>query len=256
MDYTAMIAALTPAVDAAGRAILDIKAQEPSAILKADGSPVTLADKAAEGILLAALQEHYPDIPVISEENAASHKTVVAERFFLVDPLDGTKEFLKPDNSGAFTVNIGLIESGTPTMGMVFAPARGDFYWGCLGGGAFLRQANRITPIKIRDLPDTGAVAVASASHLDDDTTSWLTRHAIVKTTTIGSSLKFALVASGIADVYPRFGPTMEWDTAAGDAILRAAGGAVLHPDGRVYTYGKEAYRNTSFVAYGQFSAA
>jgi 3'(2'), 5'-bisphosphate nucleotidase len=119
-----------------------------------------------------------------------------------------------------------------------------------------LRQENRITPIQTRDLPNTGAVAVASASHMDSETESWLQRHAITKQTSIGSSLKFALVASGVADVYPRFGPTMEWDTAAGDAILRAAGGSVVNPDGQLYTYGKEAYRNTPFIAYGRHAAS
>jgi 3'(2'), 5'-bisphosphate nucleotidase len=255
MDYAALIAALTPAIDAAGAVILDIKDKGASASLKADGSPLTLADKAAEDILLAALRDTIPEIPVVSEENADSHQMATADRFFLVDPLDGTKEFLKPDHGGGFTVNIGLVEAGMPTMGMVFAPAHGDFYWGYQGGGAFLRQANRITPLHVRDLPKTGAVAVASLSHLDSDTTAWLETHAITKTISVGSSLKFALIAAGLADVYPRFGPTMEWDTAAGDAILRAAGGMVRHPDGNIYSYGKAAYRNTPFIAYGRFGS-
>ena len=223
---------------------------------KSDGSPVTIADQEAEKILLTALAEVCPNIPVVSEENTDSHKQSADQQFFLVDPLDGTKEFIKSDDNGAFTVNIGLIENGLPVMGMLHAPARKAFYWGYMGGGAFHQETTRITPITVRDVPDCGAVAVASASHLDAATTNWLTDHQINQTTSIGSSLKFALVASGQADVYPRFGPTMEWDTAAGDAILRAAGGIVLHPDGEIYRYGKQDYHNTPFIAYGQLTTS
>jgi 3'(2'), 5'-bisphosphate nucleotidase len=254
MDYASLIAALTPAVDAAGSVILDIIAKGPASMTKSDGSPVTVADQMAEKILLAALADICPDIPVVSEENTDSHHLSAGQRFFLVDPLDGTKEFIKADDNGAFTVNIGLIENGLPVMGMVYAPARNAFYWGYQGGGACCRETTRITPITVRNLPDSGAVAVASASHLDAATTNWLADHRIHQTTSVGSSLKFALVASGQADVYPRFGPTMEWDTAAGDAILRAAGGMVLHPDGEIYRYGKPGYRNTPFIAYGQLT--
>ena len=256
MDYATLIAALTPAVDAAGSTILDIKAKGPASVTKSDGSPVTIADQKAENILLAALADICPDIPVVSEENTNSHHLSAGQRFFLVDPLDGTKEFIKADDNGAFTVNIGLIENGLPVMGMLYAPARNAFYWGYQGGGAFFRETTRITPITVRDVPDRGAVAVASASHLDPATANWLSNHQINQTTSIGSSLKFALIASGQADVYPRFGPTMEWDTAAGDAILRAAGGMVFHPDGEIYRYGKKEYRNTPFIAYGQLRSS
>jgi len=252
MDYASFISALTPAVDAAGSFILDIKAKGPTSMTKSDDSPVTIADQKAEHILLAALADLYPDIPVVSEENPDSHHLPAGQQFFLIDPLDGTKEFIKADDDGAFTVNIGLIEYGIPVMGMVYAPARNAFYWGYQGGGAFCRENTDITPITVRDVPAGGAVAVASASHLDSATKNWLTNHQINQITSIGSSLKFALVASGLADVYPRFGPTMEWDTAAGDAILRAAGGMVLHPNGDIYRYGKQDYRNTPFIAYGQ----
>jgi 3'(2'), 5'-bisphosphate nucleotidase len=255
MDYAGLIAALTPAVEAAGTVILDIKASGPTSTAKSDGSPVTLADQAAEKILQTALADICPDIPVVSEENADSHALAASQQFFLVDPLDGTKEFLKADDNGAFTVNIGLIERNLPVMGMLFAPARGAFYWGYRDGGAFLRNGRRITPIEVRDVPDSGAVAVASASHLDTATTDFLSHLQITHTRSIGSSLKFALLASGQADLYPRFGPTMEWDTAAGDAILRAAGGVVRHPDGQLYSYGKANYRNTPFIAYGRFAA-
>ena len=254
MDYANLIAALTPAIDAAGSVILDIKAKGPDSMTKSDGSPVTIADQKAENILLAALADLCPDVPVVSEENTNSHHLPTGQRFFLVDPLDGTKEFIKTDDNGAFTVNIGLIENGLPVMGMVYAPARNAFYWGYRGGGAFCRETTRITPVTVRAVPDNGAVAVASASHLDAATTNWLAVRQINQTTSIGSSLKFALVASSQADVYPRFGPTMEWDTAAGDAVLRAAGGMVFHPDGEIYRYGKKDYRNTPFIACGQLN--
>ena len=254
MDYANLIAALTPAIDAAGSVILDIKAKGPDSMTKSDGSPVTIADQRAENILLAALADLCPDVPVVSEENTNSHHLPTGQRFFLVDPLDGTKEFIKTDDNGAFTVNIGLIENGLPVMGMVYAPARNAFYWGYRGGGAFCRETTRITPVTVRAVPDNGAVAVASASHLDTATTNWLAVRQINQTTSIGSSLKFALVASGQADVYPRFGPTMEWDTAAGEAVLRAAGGMVFHPDGEIYRYGKKDYRNTPFIACGQLN--
>ena len=254
MDYASLIAALTPAIEFAGSVILDIKARRPASMTKSDGSPVTIADQKAEKILLSALADICPDIPVVSEENTDSHHLSAGQRFFLVDPLDGTKEFIKPSDNGSFTVNIGLIEDGVPMMGMVYAPAHNAFYWGHQGGGAFCRETTRITPITVRSVPDRGAVAVASASHFDAATANWLSDHQINQTTSIGSSLKFALVASGQADVYPRFGPTMEWDTAAGDAILRAAGGMVFHPNGEIYRYGKQGYRNTPFIAYGKLT--
>ena len=148
MDYAVLIAALTPAVDAAGSVILDIKAKGPASMTKSDGSPVTMADQKAEKILLAALAEICPDIPVVSEENTDSHKLSTGQRFFLVDPLDGTKEFIKADDNGAFTVNIGLIENGLPVMGMLYAPARKAFYWGYKGGAHFAEKphASRQSP--------------------------------------------------------------------------------------------------------------
>ena len=164
------------------------------------------------------------DIAVVSEENAASHKLDVAPLFFLVDPIDGTKEFLKPDGQGSFTVNIGLIQEGAPIMGLVYAPAFDALYIGIVGYRAEKITAGERASLFVRDVPETGAVAVASASHRDEETNQWLVQHKITNTKSIGSSLKFCLVAEGEADVYPRFGPTMEWDTAAGDAVcvLRA----------------------------------
>lgn len=219
---------------------------------KSDGSPVTQADRQAEAIILQGLQSIAPDISVVSEENAESHFSDPQERYFLVDPLDGTREFIKRDGKGAFTVNIALIESGLPVLGVVYAPALSQLYWGALELGAFC--GDRL--IAVRGVPETGAVAVASASHRDEQTDQWLREHHISETVSVGSSLKFCLLASGKADVYPRFGPTMEWDTAAGQAVLASAGGAVTHPDGRVFTYGKQAYRNTPFIASGSFPIA
>ncbi|MBL6783346.1 MAG: 3'(2'),5'-bisphosphate nucleotidase CysQ [Alphaproteobacteria bacterium] len=255
---------LTPVFDAAGDAIMAVKAASQSANAdanapkntivaeqKSDGSPVTIADARAEAIILPALAQYAPDIPVISEENAASHDLKPSEAYFLVDPLDGTKEFIKADDKGAFTVNIGLIYQSQPIMGLVLAPARGQLYIGVVGDGAMLRENDEMRPISIRDVPITGAVAVASASHRDAATDDWLSGHGINETVSVGSSLKFGLVASAAADVYPRFGPTMEWDTAAGDAVLRAAGGTVKHIDGKDFRYGKPDWRNPGFIAIG-----
>lgn len=216
-----------------------------SAQTKQDGSPVTEADKAAEAIILDALARLAPDITVISEENPASHMVEAPETFFLVDPLDGTKEFLKNDGKGAFTVNIALIQNRMPVMGIVFAPALGRMFTGCKGIGAFHNDL----AVSVGSQGARAPIAVASASHRDQKTDEWLLQHGIQNTVSIGSSLKFGLVAAGEADVYPRFGPTMEWDTAAGDAVLRAAGGSVCHPDGSVFDYGKAGYRNGPFIA-------
>ena len=239
-----LIDALLDATRQAGALIMKIYQTEFQAIEKADGSPVTEADRQAEVVLLSALKEFAPDIRIISEENLSSHSLAVADRFCLVDPLDGTKEFLKQDGSGNFTVNIGFIEAGMPVAGIVFAPALNTLYTGVVGEGAYLNGA----PISVRDMP-AAPVAVASSSHRDEATNTWLNKAGIHQTIAVGSSLKFCLLAEGQADVYPRFGPTMEWDTAAGHAILRAAGGNIYNPDGSLFTYGKPAYRNGAFIA-------
>ena len=167
-------------------------------------------------------------------------------------PLDGTKEFLRPDGQGSFTVNIALIEKMEPVLGVIFAPALDRMFHGFKGGGSVEKSPGREGPIRVRQLPESGSRAVASRSHRNEETNFWLEAHQIRETVSIGSSLKFCLVACGEADVYPRFGPTMEWDTAAGDAILSAAGGLTTYPDGQVFRYGKAGYRNSSFIAYGQ----
>lgn len=249
IDYRKLVDDLTPIARAAGEAIMEVYRQGTTADLKSDGSPVTVADERAEVIILAGLQNCAGDIAVVSEENAESHKMAAPDRYFLVDPLDGTKEFLKVDGKGSFTVNIALVENGAPKLGIVFAPALDRMFTGIVGVGA----AENGEAIKIRELSDQGVVAVASVSHRDAETEDWLSKRSITQTQSIGSSLKFCLVACGQADVYPRFGPTMEWDTAAGDAVLRAAGGRVEHPEGDAFSYSKAEFRNGPFVAYGSY---
>ncbi|MEM9278803.1 MAG: 3'(2'),5'-bisphosphate nucleotidase CysQ [Pseudomonadota bacterium] len=247
-DHQTLIDALVPVARQAGEAIMQIHANGVVADTKGDGSPVTEADRAAEKIIVSALQEVAPEIKIISEENADSHSLDAPDRFFLVDPLDGTKEFLKADSKGAFTVNIALVENRTPVMGIVYAPALNRMFTGSTQAGADEDGKQ----LEVRDVPASGAVAVASASHRDETTNQWLQDHGIQETVSIGSSLKFCLLAAAEADVYPRFGPTMEWDTAAGEAVLRAAGGRVENPDGTPFLYGKTQYRNGAFVAKGK----
>ena len=249
VDLQRLLADLTAPVLEAGRLVMKIHERGVVSRVKPDGSPVSEADEAAEAVLLEALRAVAPDIPVISEENAASHTMAPPSRFFLVDPIDGTREFLRTDGNGAFTVNIGLIEDGRPVLGIVYAPARGRYFSGIVGQGAVESSGGEIRTLTVRAVPESGAVAMASRSHRDGETDQWLQQQRIEKTVSTGSSLKFGLLAAGEADVYPRFGPTMEWDTAAGDAILRAAGGIVSTPDGEDFVYGKDGYRNGAFIA-------
>ncbi len=251
MEHSTLLEQLRTVARAASKAIMTVYAKEPVASYKPDESPVTEADEAAEAIIVPALNKLAPDTPIVSEENAASHSVAAPERFFLVDPLDGTKEFLKRDGKGAFTVNIALIEKGVPVLGVVFAPALDRMFAGIVGSGASEFANGAMRAIGIRSVPASGAVAVVSLSHRDERTDTWLAGSNIADIVAMGSSLKFCLVACGEADVYPRFGPTMEWDTAAGDAVLRAAGGRVTHPDGPLLQYGKPNYRNGAFIAHG-----
>lgn len=228
---------------------------------KADQSPVTAADRAAEAVILAGLRVAAPGIPVVAEEEAAAGRIPdVAERFFLVDPLDGTKEFIRHGTD--FTVNIGLIEDGVPTMGVVYAPARSALYWGDAAAGEAFQadqppHGARGAARRIGVRPCSGVpCAVASKSHNTPATEAWLAAAGVAERVSVGSSLKFVLVASGEADVYPRPAPTMEWDTAAGDAVLRAAGGRTFDVDGAVLGYGKERFFNPGFVATGPYQPA
>lgn len=230
----------------AGEAILQIRRSGALGTrLKTDASPVTAADEAADRVIAVGLAQSYPDIPVISEERAASH-TLTARRFFLVDPLDGTKDFARggPD----FTVNIALVEDGIPVQGVVFAPASGRLFR-TTARGALEETPDGPHPLRVQP-PGTPLRIVASKSHRNPDTEAFLARYPGVETRAAGSSLKFCLIAAGEADLYPRLGRTMEWDTAAADAILRAAGGEVLRlDDGTPLRYGKLGLDNPHFLA-------
>lgn len=246
-NYETLFDALLPVAKLAGDAIMKVYKDDFDHNLKEDGSPVTLADQAAEEIILGGLKNIAPQIPVISEENPNSHSLEAPQLYFLVDPLDGTKEFLKRDDKGAFTVNIALVENRIPIFGIVYAPALNRMFYGAKEFGAFENE----NKIKTRIPNPDRLLAVASQSHRDEKTQTWLEENQISETVSIGSSLKFGLLASGEADIYPRFGPTMEWDTAAGDAVLRAAGGMVFTPEGKPFLYGKHEYKNTAFIAKG-----
>lgn len=218
---------------------------------KPDCSPLTEADLAVDTHLHDGLSAAFPDIPIVTEERTQSQIDAVdARRFFLVDPIDGTKEFVA--ERGEFTVNVGLVEDGVPIAGAICAPAAGIAFAGLVGSGAWQCEADGGGRHAIAvSRPDNEAlVAVASRSHLTPATTDFLAANKIAGTTNAGSSLKFCRLACGQADLYPRFGPTMEWDTAAGHAVLVAAGGLVEEPGGAPLRYGKPGYRNGDFIAY------
>jgi len=227
---------------------------DPEVQKKVDGSPVTAADQAAEAVILERLRAWTPDIPIVAEEAVAAGDVpdVSGGRFWLVDPLDGTREFLGGNDE--FTVNIALVETGAPVLGIVHAPALGLTYTGIVGRGAQLAEGRApARPIAARPVPEGGLVVVASRRHGDQDAlTGYLEKVHVLAERRIGSSLKFCLLATGEADLYPRFGRTMEWDTAAGDAVLRAAGGRVQTVDGDPLTYGKPGFENPYFVAFGE----
>lgn len=219
--------------------------------VKADRSPVTDADEEAETLILAELALAFPNVPLVAEEEAAAGRVArVGSRFFLVDPVDGTKEFIK--RGGEFTVNIGEIVDGAPVSGVVFAPAIGRLFVGAVGEGAFEISGGVTRAIAARAPAEDGLVAVSSKSHPDAKTDALLKSLAVKGNTNAGSSLKFCLVAAGEADIYPRAGHTMEWDTAAGDAVLRAAGGRMTDWDGAPFVYGKAGFHNTAFIARGK----
>lgn len=218
---------------------------------KSDMSPLTAADLEVDAFLCKELAKAFPDIPVVTEERAATHAAGFAgNRFFLVDPIDGTKEFVA--DRGEFTINIGLIENGDPVAGAVYAPAVDRLFAGAAGQGAF--EASLADPARrqlVTARPDNGSLTVvASRSHMTPQTQAFVDANPVGKLTNAGSSLKFCLLAAGEADLYPRFGPTMEWDTAAGHAVLSAAGGFVEQISGAPLNYGKPGYRNPDFVAY------
>ena len=225
---------------------------------KADDSPVTAADLAANAVISEGLARVYPGIPAVTEEEATSHTQQGLERFFLVDPLDGTREFI--NRRGEFTVNIALIDGGVPVAGVVYAPAKGRLFATRAGIAVELgTEGHKIAAGSARGLkvsaPDNAAlVVVASKSHRDQATDDYIARYNVADFMAAGSSLKFCLLAAGEADFYPRLGRTMEWDTAAGDAVLRAAGGSVSTVDGQPLTYGKleNGLLNPHFIAKGR----
>jgi 3'(2'), 5'-bisphosphate nucleotidase len=240
----------------AGAEILRIKTGGVEADYKADASPVTQADHASEAILKAALAQFFPDIPVISEENTESHLLSPAASYFLVDPLDGTREFIRRDSNGHFTVNIGFIQQGMACGGIIYVPAMDWLCWTDKNGQAHHERDGQHSLLQIRQVPKKGPAALASRSHRDPKTNAFLKAEAITDIVSAGSSLKFLLLAAGMADIYPRFGPTMEWDTAAGEAILRGAGGHIHTPDGQPHHYGKPGWKNGAFIAYAGYRPA
>jgi 3'(2'), 5'-bisphosphate nucleotidase len=250
-----LAAALGHIVAEAGRLIMGLQAAEIEARRKPDGSPVCQADLRAEQLILTRLAALLPDVTVIAEESFAPSGGRVPERFLLVDPLDGTREYLAGHLD--FTVNIALIEGAAPVAGAICAPALDQVY--VAGATAYRAKlaaggtlsANQV--IATRAAAGAGLHAVASRSHLNAETEQWLQQRPIVELQRAGSSLKFCLIARGDADVYPRLAPTMEWDTAAGHAILNAAGGCVLGLDGSPLRYGKKdaGFKNAGFVAWG-----
>lgn len=254
--------ALAAASVAAGRAILDVRRRGYRAERKADSTPVTEADRAAEAILLAAIREAAPGIPIVAEEScAAGYVPVVDGPFFLVDALDGTKEFVRGGDD--FTVNVALVRDGVPVLGIVHVPVTGETFVGIAGEGAWVLPpaGDAERPLHVRAAPALLDV-VASKSHRTPETDAYIARYPVGSLVAAGSSLKFCCLAEGRADLYPRMGDTMQWDTAAGDAVLRAAGGRTLTLDGAPLRYGpasgegSEAYRNPWFVALGTCALA
>lgn len=256
MDFETVIPVLRRLSLEAGDAIMDIYNSDDFDVrAKSDDSPVTAADEAADALISAGLQAAFPDVLCVTEEQAASHSQT-ANSFFIVDPLDGTKEFVH--RRGDFTVNIAYVENGTPVRGVVYAPAKGRLFFTQPDGstveetGAFDKDTVGETKRLTVGTPDNAALmVVASKSHRDQATDDYIGKYGVKDMTSAGSSLKFCLVATGEADLYPRLGRTMEWDTAAGHAVLLGAGGQVVRFDDHTpLTYGKADYANPFFIAY------
>ena len=258
-DPAALTDALREIVLRAGQEILAVYAGDFSVSGKADASPVTEADTRAERVILEGLGECAPGIAVVAEESFAAGNVpeIGGEPFFLVDPLDGTREFI--GRNGEFTVNVALIEHGVPTVGVVHLPALDETFWTAgdgaawraRGAGSAAGKAGGVERIACRRPGRDGLVAIASRSHRDPETDAWLRRFEVAEVVSAGSSLKFCRIAEGAADLYPRFGRTMEWDVAAGHAVVNAAGGSVETVDGRRLVYGKPGFDNPHFVVRG-----
>jgi len=251
-----LLAEVEAVAEEAAALILEVYASDFEVQGKADASPVTVADERAEAYIVAALQRLAPGVPVVAEEAASRGEVpAVGARFWLVDPLDGTREFVS--RNGEFTVNIALVEDGAPVLGVVQVPVQRRRYAGLVGQGAWCEDAEGRRAIACRAVPPASELVVASSrSHGDEAALQgWLVSQGLagrpLRHRAAGSSLKFGLLACGEADLYPRLGRTMEWDTAAGHAVLRAAGGEVCTLDGAPLRYGKPGFENPHFVARG-----
>lgn len=252
MDDSALLSLAARLAEEAGATILQIRARGFDVLQKADHSPVTEADRESEVLIVAGLRAATPEIPVIAEEEVAAGRiTTPAEQFWLVDPLDGTREFTSGRDE--FAVNIGLIRDRRPVLGVVGVPAASELFGGIVGQGAWKRSAAGQMPIRARIPPAEGLTVVASRLHGDTARLdAFLRGRSVAHTLNFGSSLKFCRLAEGVADLYPRFGRTMEWDTAAPQAVLEAAGGKVCTIDGAPLRYGKPGWENPHFICTGR----
>jgi 3'(2'), 5'-bisphosphate nucleotidase len=254
MDYPGIVTTIRRLALAAGAEILEVYGSPDFAVRsKSDASPITEADERADAVISRGLRAAFPGIPVVTEEQAESH-ALSAPVFFLVDPLDGTKEFVQ--RRGDFTVNIALVENGVPTRGVVYAPAQGRLFYTDASGRSqeekppFGAEPSALTPLSVSRPDPAALVVVASKSHRDQATDDYIARYRVADFRSAGSSLKFCLVAAGEADLYPRLGRTMEWDTAAGQAVLLGAGGRVVRFDDHApLGYGKKGFENPFFIA-------
>ncbi|MGE0225713.1 MAG: 3'(2'),5'-bisphosphate nucleotidase CysQ [Acetobacteraceae bacterium] len=255
MDDRDLLALAVDLADKAGAAILQVRAKGFDVQRKDDWSPVTEADHAAEAIIVAGLRAAFPDVPVIAEEEVAGGRiTAAAPAFWLVDPLDGTREFTGGGND--FAVNIGLVRDGRPVLGVVGVPAADEMFSGIVGQGAWKRVGGVTAEIRARVPPPEGVTVVASRRHGDTaQLDAFLREYKVDKLLNFGSSLKFCRLAEGLADLYPRFGRTMEWDTCSPQAVLEAAGGSVRTVEGAPLRYGKTGWDNPHFICYGRQSA-
>ncbi|MEP3639310.1 MAG: 3'(2'),5'-bisphosphate nucleotidase CysQ [Paracoccaceae bacterium] len=255
MDYDKLTTVMRRLSLEAGEKIMEIyNSDEFEVMLKSDDSPVTAADEAADALISAGLRAAFPDILLVTEEQSATHSQT-SDTFLIVDPLDGTKEFIH--RRGDFTVNIALIENGIPTRGVVYAPAKDRMFFTQADGssveetGPFGEEIGVTEAIRVADSDNDGLMVVASKSHRDQATDNYIAKYSVKDMTSAGSSLKFCLVATGEADLYPRLGRTMEWDTAAGHAVLNGAGGSVVRFDDLApLSYGKDTYANPFFIAF------
>jgi 3'(2'), 5'-bisphosphate nucleotidase len=250
-ERSAWARAAIEAVRSASSLVLEVYASDFVVERKDDASPVTEADRRAEAAIVDVLARMAPGLPIVAEEAfGAGQAPPVADRFWLVDPLDGTREFVS--RNGEFTVNVALIEDSRPILGVIAAPVLGRTWVGVEGDGAWTFDAAGRRAIRCRRVPPEGATVIASRSHGDAQALqAYLVGRKVATMRNAGSSLKLCLVAQGAADLYPRFGRTMEWDIAAGHAIVAAAGGHVVDLDGRPLRYGKDGFENPNFVAHG-----